>query len=139
MIGASHLALAGALAACLAGIGGFAYGVGVGATEERGAQARADAAAGKVRDELQARIDTSALRHQSAEYARQTNVREIYHESQKVIERPVYRNVCVDADGVGLLDRAAAIANGEGIVASAGTAPGAAAGPADQRGRDDRR
>jgi hypothetical protein len=130
MIGMSHIALAGALAACLAGIGGFAYGTRVGAAQEQAAQKRADDAADAERAKLQSQIDAGAQGHQSAEYARQANVREIYHETQKVIERPVYRNVCVDADGVGLLDRAAATANGQGLAGTAGATAGVAAGPA---------
>lgn len=130
MIGVTHLALAGALAACVAGIGGFAYGTRVGTAQEVASQKRADDAARAVREQLQGKIDAGAELHQSAEYARQANVREIYHETQKIIERPVYRNVCVDADGVGLLDRAAAIANGESLARPAGTTAGAAEGPA---------
>lgn len=130
MIGITHLALASALAACLTGIGGFAYGTRVGAAQEQAMQARAKAAADKVRDELQGQIDAHAEQRQSAEYARQANVREIYHETQKIIDRPVYRNVCIDADGVGLLDRAAAIANGEGVGPSAGAAAAVARGAA---------
>ena len=129
-LGLSHVVLAGALTASAAGIGGFFYGTGVGAAQEQAAQKRADDVARAERDRLQGQIDASTERSQAAEYARQTNVREIYHESQKVIERPVYRNVCVDADGVGLLDRAASIANGESIPSPADTAPGAAEGPA---------
>lgn len=130
MIGISHLALAGALAACIAGIGGFAYGTRVGVAQEQAAQKRAEDAADAQRAMLQARIDAGAARHQSAEYARQANVREIFHETQKVIERPVYRNVCIDADGVGLLDRAADAANGKGLGIVAGAAAGTAEGPA---------
>lgn len=129
MIGASHLALAGALAACVAGIGGFFYGTYVGTAQEQAAQKRADDATDVVREQLQGEIDAGAQAHQSTEYARQANVREIYRETQKVIERPVYRNVCVDADGVGLLDRAAAIANGEGVAGTAGPTTAAAEGP----------
>lgn len=129
-LGLSHIVLAGALTASAAGIGGFFYGTGVGAAQEQAAQKRADDAARAERDRLQGQIDASTERSQAAEYARQTNVREIYHESQKVIERPVYRNVCVDADGVGLLDRAASVANGEGVPGPAGVAPSAAEGPA---------
>lgn len=130
MIGFSHLALAGALAACLAGIGGFAYGTRVGAAQEQAAQKRADAAAEAERTKLQGQIDASAQAHQSAEYTRQAKVREIHHETLKVIDRPVYRNVCIDADGVGLLDRAAAAANGKGVASAAGQASGTAPGPA---------
>lgn len=130
MIGRSHLALAAALAACLSGIGGFFYGVRVGTAQEVASTKRAADAAEAEREKLQGEIDASAQRHQSAEYARQANVREIYHETQQVIERPVYRNVCVDADGVGLLDRAAAAANGDGLAPAAGAAPDAAQGSA---------
>lgn len=130
MIGLSHLALGGALAASLAGIGGFAYGTRIGAAQEQAAQKRADTAADAVRAQLQGQIDASAGAHQSAEYARQSSVREIYHETQQVIDRPVYRNVCIDADGVRLLDRAASVANGEGLAGSAGPASDLAEGAA---------
>lgn len=130
MIGRSHLALVGALAACVAGIGGFAYGTRIGAAQEQAAQKRADDAADAEREKRQGQIDAGAERHQSAEYARQAKVREIYHETQKVIERPVYRSVCIDADGVGLLDRAADVANGKGFAGPAGAATDVAAGAA---------
>jgi hypothetical protein len=132
MIGLSHVALAGALAACLAGIGGYVHGTRVGVTQEQAAQARADAAADKARAELQGKIDAVGTAHQESEYGRQVEVREITRESQQIIERPVYRDVCIDADGVGLLDRAAAVANGTASVQPpAGDAGGVAAGPAD--------
>jgi hypothetical protein len=131
MIGLSHLAMAGALLACAAGIGGYYYGVGVGIAQEQAAQKRADDAERAATDKLQGQLDASTESAQAVELARQGNVREIYHESQKVVEKPVYRTVCVDADGVGLLDRAAATANGENSGVPAGDARAAAEGPAD--------
>ena len=128
--GLTHLALAGALASCVAGIGGFFYGTHIGAAQEQAAQKRANDAAEAVRAKLQGQIDASTERSQAAEYTRQANVREIYHESQKVVERPVYRNLCIDADGVGLLDRAADIANGKGVAGTSGNTGTAAQGPA---------
>lgn len=125
-----RFALAAALSACLIGIAGFAYGVHVGTAQEQAAQKRADDAREAERTKLQAQIDASAQQHQAAEYARQGAVREIYHESQKVIDRPVYRTVCLDADGVGLLDRAAATANGEPLAGPARAAAAPADGPA---------
>ncbi len=122
MIGRSHLVLAAALAACGSGIGGFFYGTSVGRDAEQASQRRADAAAAKVRDDLQKKIDAAATAAQSAEYQRQESVREIHNETLKIIEKPVYRNMCVDADGVRLLDHAAAIANGENRAAPLGTA-----------------
>lgn len=129
-IGLSHVILAGALTASAAGIGGFFYGTRVGAAQEQAAQKRADDAARAERDKLQGQIDASTERSQAAEYARQSNVREIYHESQKVVERPVYHNVCIDVDGVGLLDRAADVANGKSVGLAAGAAAGTVQGAA---------
>lgn len=131
MIGRSHLLLAAALAACAAGIGGFFYGVSVGRAQEQAAQKRADEAEQAATDKLQGQIDASTIRAQSAEYARQGNVREIRNETQRIIERPVYRNVCVDADGVGLLDRAAATANSEDLWGISGDTRPIADRPAD--------
>lgn len=124
----SHLALAAALAACVAGIGGFAYGVKVGTAQEQAAQKRADEAAEAERAKRQDAADRAAEQHQAAEYNRQANTREITREVATIIERPVYSSTCVDADGVGLLDRAAAVANGEGVEEPASTAAQAAEG-----------
>ena len=131
MIGKSHLAMAAALAACTAGIGGFFYGNSVGHAQEQAAQKRADDAREAERKKLQGQLDASTEAAQTKEYARQGNVREIYHESQKVIERAIYRSVCVDADGVGLLDRAAATANSEDLWGVAGDTRPIASGAAD--------
>ncbi|MEO7469417.1 MAG: hypothetical protein ABIV36_20605 [Sphingobium limneticum] len=131
MIGKSYIVLAAALAACAAGMGGFLYGTGVGVAQEQAAQKRADDAHRAAVEKLQRQIDASTVRAQTAEYARQGNVREIYHESQKIVDRPVYRNVCVDADGVGLLDRAAATANSEDLWGISGDTRPIADSPAD--------
>lgn len=130
MIGRSHLAMAAALAACASGIGGFAYGTGVGRTAEVAAQKRADDAADAERAKLQGQIDAAAIASQSKEYARQQSTREITHETLKIIEKPVYRNVCIDADGVRLLDHAQAVANGQSGTAPVGTAADPAASAA---------
>jgi hypothetical protein len=47
------------------------------------------------------------------ETVRQESHREIIREVPRIIDRPVYLNVCLDVDGVGLLDRAVSVANGE--------------------------
>lgn len=130
MIGRTHIALVGALLAVACAAGAFVYGTRVGVAQEQAAQKRANDAANAERRRNQDTIDALAERHQATEYARQANVREIYHESEKVIDRPVYRNVCIDADGIGLLDRATAIANGTGVGEPAGAAAGAALAPA---------
>ncbi|MEJ7933663.1 hypothetical protein WG907_05230 [Sphingobium sp. AN558] len=107
--------MAAALAACTAGVGGYFYGASVGRSQEQAAQKRADDARDGEINKLQAQIDASTERAQAAEYARQGQVREIYDATRKVVEKPVYRNLCVDADGVGLLDSAADTANGEDL------------------------
>jgi hypothetical protein len=119
-----------ALAACLTGIGGYAYGVHVGTAQEQAAQKARDDARETLRQQAQGRIDTSAQAHQAREYARQTTVRDIYHESEKIIDRPVYGAACIDADGVRLLDRAAATANGQREPDPAGPAAQPSAAPA---------
>ncbi len=131
MIGRSHLIMAAALAACACGFGGFLFGIDVGISREQAAQKRADDAREAERQKSQAQIDASDQAAQSAEYARQGAVREIYHESQKIIERPVYRNLCVDRDGVSLLDRAAATANSDDIWGISGDTRPVADSPAD--------
>jgi|GEM_PF-701983 len=62
---------------------------------------------------LQGRIDDLAKRQAAIESQRQTATREIHRETERIVETPVYRTVCVDADGVRLLDQAAAVANGD--------------------------
>ncbi|MCC2603015.1 hypothetical protein [Sphingopyxis yananensis] len=130
MIGKSHLAMAAALAACASGIGGFFYGTSMGRAAEVAAQKRADDAADAVRQQLQGQIDAAAIAAQNKEYQRQASVREIHNETIKIIDRPVYRNVCIDADGVRLLDHAATVANGAGGTPPVGTATDTAHGPA---------
>lgn len=110
-----------------AGAGGYFHGLDVGRQRERAATRKDIDAAIAARDRLRTLIEQAALKHLEAEQARQSNQREIVRESERIVERPVYRSVCVDADGVRLLDRAAANANGEPSAASAGAAGGAAA------------
>lgn len=63
----------------------------------------------------------------AADADRRDIVREIYRAVPTIVDRPVYRSICADDDGVRLLDRARAAANGGG---SQPTSP-AAVGTAD--------
>lgn len=63
---------------------------------------------------------------------RQSLVREIIRETHTITDRPVYRNVCIDADGVRLLDRATIVANG-GDPGAPAVAPGDVAAAPAQR------
>jgi hypothetical protein len=60
------------------------------------------------------KLNAAQDRLAAAEGQRRETVREIYREVPTIVDRPVYRTVCSDDDGVSLLDRAAAAANGGG-------------------------
>ncbi len=82
-----------------------------------------------------ARVRIDAQGHRLARAAAARNAqreivtREIYRALPTTVDRPVYRNLCIDDDGVRLLERAAANANGvdrrepdRAAAAAAGTA-----------------
>ena len=119
--------LAGALAAIALLAGVYAFGRSDGRAIEVAKQVATEAAVKVEREKREGGVDQVGAGAAKLEQNRQSSVKEIYHESTTVTERPVYRNVCVDADGVRLLDRAAVVANGEdpGIVPGA-TGDGAA-------------
>lgn len=121
--------LLGAVALAASVGGAYAAGRGDGSAIERDKQASIERATAKVREERDALLDQLGAVAAAREDQRQGNMRELRYETHKIIEKPVYRNVCVDADGVRLLDRAAAIANGEdpgGVPDRAGEAAAAA-------------
>ncbi len=91
-----------------------------------GKQAAAERAAAAERGKRETKVAAGDVAGQVRETARQNQVREIIRETNTISERPIYRNVCVDADGVRALDRAAAVANGGDPGASAGDAGEAA-------------
>lgn len=122
----SYLRLGLAVGVLLALIGSFFYGQRVGKQRCEAAYA---AAAEKQRADREKTIATAQTQDTAAAEAnvqRETIVREITREVPKIIDRPVYRNVCVDADGVRLIDRAVDAANGRG--APGGGIAGAAGG-----------
>ncbi len=110
----------------LALIGAFFYGQSVGASRCEAAHLKAEKKAG---EKVEARIVDAQDQDAKAAVAdvrRETIVREITREVPKIIDRPVYRSVCIDADGVRLLDRAVEAANGRGA-----TGGRSAGGPTD--------
>jgi Ni/Co efflux regulator RcnB len=124
------LALIAAIVAAALLAGTYAYGRSDGRAIERDKQAEARKAVEADRKQREQRVDQVAGGAAAAETQRQDTVREIYRESHTVTERPVYRNVCVDADGMRLLDRAAGAANGaDPGSGSAGAGQGAAGEP----------
>lgn len=105
------LGIAGA--AALLASHGYAYfkGRGDGSAAVQAKYSRAIGKAQEAMRKAQTRIDGIGAVAAVAAADQQQETRSIYHETLRVIERPIYRTVCVDADGVGLLDRAAANAN----------------------------
>ncbi len=128
-------ALALALAAAT---GGFFYGVGVGKDSVRAGIARDLERAAAELDRAGDAIAAARLRSAGLEQHRQQIVREVYREIPRVVENPVYHNVCIDDDGVRLIERARAAANND---AAGGPAAAAAAASNDlgdpQRGRQE--
>ena len=117
----SAVALLGAV-----GAGGYFQGRADGRAVIEAKYSKAEA---KLREAVDANIDAAqANEAAAAEAARRTDTifREIHREIPTIVDRPVYRNVCVDADGVRALDQAVAAANGRG--ATAGEFDGNAAG-----------
>lgn len=106
-------ALGGAIGALLLAIAAYFHGVEVGVDKQRSADLAATLKEEKARvarlEAGQKQDDVAA----SAGVERETTIREITREVPKIIDRPVYRNVCVDADGVQLIGRSVAAANGE--------------------------
>lgn len=107
----SYLRLAIGLGVMLALVGAFFYGRGAGIDHQQAKNAKAVAAATAKVEEQRKVIDALAMRVATAQRDQSTETRTIYEKATQYIDRPVYRNQCVDADGVGLLDRAIANAN----------------------------
>ena len=121
----SYARIAAAVGALLLVIGAFFYGRHVGYTECENDRLKAAAAAQEKREKQIGQAQAGDAKAAEADVQRETIVREITREVPKVIDRPVYRNVCIDADGVRLIGRAVEAANG-------GAAAGRSAGdPAD--------
>ena len=125
-----YVQLGAALGLVLALIGAYAFGRHDGKSIEVASQASASSASSSVSKVLQGQINSLTADAQASEQNRQESVREIRHETQTIVERPVYRNICVDADGLSLLTKAASIANGGSSPVS--SAP-ASSGPTDDR------
>lgn len=115
------LRIGSAVGALLLLVGAFFYGRHVGYTECDNDHLRAAAAAQEKREKQIGQAQASDAKAAEADVARQTIVREITREVPKIVDRPVYRNVCVDADGVRLIGRAVEAANGR---AAGGRSPG---------------
>lgn len=108
----SYIRLGIGIGVLLALIGAFFYGQSVGENRCEARHLKAAAAVQEKREKQIGQAQTNDAKAAEKDVARETTVREITRETTKVIERPVYRNVCADADGVRLLERSVEAANG---------------------------
>ena len=108
----SYLRLGLGIGVLLALIGAFFYGQHVGTQRCEARHLKAAAAAQEKREKQIGQAQAQDAKAAEADVQRETIVREITREVPKVIDRPVYRNVCIDADGVRLIGRAVEAANG---------------------------
>ena len=108
----SYARIAAAVGALLLVVGAFFYGRHVGYTECENDRLKAAAAAQEKREKQIGQAQAGDAKAAEADVQRETIVREITREVPKVIDRPVYRDVCIDADGVRLIGRAVEAANG---------------------------
>ena len=80
---------------------------------QRGRESMAAEISGRLKDAAieKAKQDReSSAVYQAGKAVREEKERVRYVEVQKIVEKPVYRNVCVDSDGVSVIN--AAIADG---------------------------
>ncbi|MGW8190172.1 hypothetical protein [Sphingomonas hankookensis] len=127
-----YLAIVGAVVAVALLAAAYIAGRHDGRAIANGKQAAVEKAVKAEREKRETAVAVTEAAGAAKETDRQEKVREIYRETNTVTERPVYRNLCVDADGVRLVERATAIANGDDPSGVAG-APGDAAAAAPQR------
>jgi hypothetical protein len=129
-----YLIMGGALLFLASNIGSYFYGVVAGRDHVRAAMVKPLKRAAEQLHRAQGRIGEARLVIAREESERRQTAREIYVEIPKIIAAdPVYRNRCVNDDGVRLLDRAADNANGRHTGGSAAGSGGAAEAAADGR------
>jgi hypothetical protein len=102
------------LAALSLAAGAYFMGDSAGANRVIARDAKAARSITAKAQKIQAQADQVQDGLAAIEGQRRDIVREIYREVPKIIDRPVYRNICVDADGLRLIDRATDAANGRG-------------------------
>lgn len=121
-----YLALFGAVLAVAILVAVYVAGRRDGRAIADGKQAAIEQAVAAERKKNETAVAATDAAGAVKETDRQSLVREITRETHTITDRPVYRNVCVDGDGVRLIDRATLVANG-GDPGASPVAPGDAA------------
>lgn len=113
------------LAAALAGAAAsYAAGHYIGASRQEAQDIAASNAKLAETQAAYAKFENIVTKSLAAQLAAiRSTERIINHETQKIIERPVYRNVCLDADGVRLIEQARTSGNKTVSSSPAGKVP----------------
>jgi hypothetical protein len=125
-----------------AAVGLLLLGMGWGKSIERGAWRAIEVRRLESRLADTRRQHAVALAYEADRAARAEAARLVARVVERVVERPVYRNQCIDADGVRLLDHAAAGTTtaarqpDDAVPAPAGAERGGAGEPAGDAGSD---
>lgn len=117
-------------------IGAYGFGRWDGARIEQNAHLRAERKAAEVTIQLEDARSESSAQFVQGQQIRATTVKEIYHETERLVRDPSFSGMCVDAGAVKLLDDAVAVANGKDRGAPVGDASGVPEGAADGHGDD---
>ncbi|WP_185829153.1 hypothetical protein [Sphingomonas ginkgonis] len=126
------LAGSAAIAVLAAAVGGYLEGKSAGVHQEEAAELKREREQQLSAERMQRSIDEYERASAQREAGRQAEVRYVYREVPRVVAgSPVYRNGCLDAAGIELLDRAAASANSEGGAATPGRSAEAAGSAAN--------
>lgn len=137
MIAQSWMAAAALATTIVAGAAGFAAGRDSGIKAEQAVRLAELGRALAAKDRAEQRIALAEQQAARRERQRQTEVRYVYRSIPQIVYAdPVYRQRCIGADGVRLLDAAAAAANGTSAATAAGSAPAAPSSAADDRPGD---
>lgn len=81
-------------------------------------KARIEAEA-KAKEENAVKQDKAAERHEATKEIIRTQFIPVIKEVERVIEKPIYRNVCLDSDGLRIIQNALGTANVDGQPAPA--------------------
>ena len=92
-----------AYAAVIAGVLGFAAGWQVSDWRHEATDAERAQQQQKADDAQAVRADSASASHEGVRDQLRTEFQIIYRDRDRVIEKPVYRNVCLDADGLRLV------------------------------------
>lgn len=93
-------------AGIIAAVLGFAAGWQVNDWRHDAAEAERASQVKVAEDKQEAKADAASAGHEGVREQIRTEFQVIYRDRDRVVEKPVYRNVCLDADGLRLIKSA---------------------------------